>query len=474
MRFGVLSRLRLAPRLALATLVTIIAMFLFNESLVHLIPSPPYMIIERGWLIDEIDRAVDTASESHEDKRVAALAALPASRHLNFRTQPRQSGDMANDTTHFSKELRKAIAAKIGVQVGAVRMTSKAFNENYVDRTVRTVVVIVSGLPTLLTAEMLKSQESMVLANLEIVAPLRDGSWLIVTQRDTTDAGRHYARYFLRLAGNLLFVTIFSIWMARSIVNPMSSLAAAAERLGREREPTPISGMKLPEFVAIADIFNEMQARLKRFVDERMQILAAISHDLRTPLTRLRLLAEYVPDKHQRLQILSDISDMETMVSTSLAFMSDDIHREPVSSVDIAALLISLSDNFNDIGEVVAYEGPDHAYLRCRPVAIRRAFTNLISNGCKYGIEVTIALSDGSNAIIIDIRDKGPGIPDEQAERAFQPFERLEASRNRETGGTGLGLTIARDVVRGHGGDIELVNDPWGFTVRVRLPRPEA
>ena len=122
--------------------------------------------------------------------------------------------------------------------------------------------------------------------------------------------------------------------------------------------------MKLPEFAAIADTFNEMQARLKKFVDERMQMLAAISHDLRTPLTRLRLYAESVPNKGQRSQILSDISDMETMVSTSLAFMSDDIHREAYGVVDVASLLISQCDNFVDSGRKVTYEGPDHAQLR--------------------------------------------------------------------------------------------------------------
>jgi signal transduction histidine kinase len=230
--------------------------------------------------------------------------------------------------------------------------------------------------------------------------------------------------------------------------------------------------MKLPELAAIADTFNEMQARLKKFVDERMQMLAAISHDLRTPLTRLRLYAETVPNEAQRAQILSDITDMETMVATSLAFMSDEIHREPYSAVDLASLVISQCDNFLDAGRKVSYEGPDHAQLTCRPVALRRAFSNLIDNGCKYGGEVRVTLIDNAASLIIDIRDNGPGIPADQAERAFAPFQRLEGSRNRETGGTGLGLTIARDVVVSHGGDIQLVYDERSFLVRVELPRP--
>jgi signal transduction histidine kinase len=152
--------------------------------------------------------------------------------------------------------------------------------------------------------------------------------------------------------------------------------------------------------------------------------------------------------------------------------MSDEIHREPYSAVDLASLVISQCDNFVDAGRKVSYKGPDHAQLTCRPVALRRAFSNLIDNGCKYGGEVCVSLTDNDVSLMIDIRDNGPGIPADQVERAFAPFQRLEASRNRETGGTGLGLTIARDVVLSHGGDIQLVSDDTSFLVRVELPRP--
>jgi len=174
----------------------------------------------------------------------------------------------------------------------------------------------------------------------------------------------------------------------------------------------------------------------------------------------------------QAILLLFRLSDMETMVSTSLAFMSDEIHREPYSAVDVASLLISQCDTFCDSGRTVTYKGPDHAQLTCRPVALRRAFSNLIDNGCKYGGEVCVSLTDKGSSLVIEIRDNGPGIPADQMERAFAPFQRLEASRNRETGGTGLGLTIARDVILGHGGDIQLINDAKSFLVRVELPRP--
>jgi signal transduction histidine kinase len=346
--------------------------------------------------------------------------------------------------------------------------------EDFDEKAVKTNVAVTPGLPIYMGAEQLISRDSLVMADIRIALRLKDGTWLRIGPSDEGLTSLHYLRNILDVLGKLLFVAAFSIWMARSIVNPLTNLATAAEKLGRERETTPIGGMKLPEFAAIADTFNEMQARLKKFVDERMQMLAAISHDLRTPLTRLRLYAESVPNKAQRAQILSDISDMETMVATSLAFMSDEIHREPYSTVDVASLVISQCDNFCDGGRQVGYKGPDHAQLTCRPVALRRAFSNLIDNGCKYGGEVCVTLRDEKSVIVVEIRDNGPGIPADQVERAFAPFQRLEASRNRETGGTGLGLTIARDVVLSHGGDIQLINDEKSFLVRVELPRPRA
>jgi signal transduction histidine kinase len=204
-------------------------------------------------------------------------------------------------------------------------------------------------------------------------------------------------------------------------------------------------------------------------------MLAAISHDLRTPLTRLRLFAEYVSDQQQRALVLNDIEEMEQMLRASLTFAGDEAHREPHSRVDIAALLISLCDTMSDAGGDVSYEGPDHAELPCQPVAIRRALSNVIDNACKYGEEARVRLSEHVDLIEITIADRGPGIPADQVEQAFAPFRRLEASRNRGSGGVGLGLAIARDVVHGHGGSIALeAHQPAGLLVRVRLPKPRA
>ena len=175
----------------------------------------------------------------------------------------------------------------------------------------------------------------------------------------------------------------------------------------------------------------------------------------------------------QRREVLSDISEMETMIKSSLAFGSEEARHEPHGVVDIASILISLCDNFSDTGTDVSYQGVDHAQLSCQPVAMRRALTNLIDNGQRYGGRVSVTLYDEAQAVTIVIQDAGPGIAPDQVERAFAPFQRLDSSRNRTTGGTGLGLAIARDVIRGHGGEIDLSQgQPVGLLVTVRLPKP--
>ncbi|WP_119268436.1 ATP-binding protein [Taklimakanibacter deserti] len=468
MRIPLWSKLRLAPRIAILIVATAIAAKLLDETLQHILPPSGFLVVNNEWLAKAAQEAEKIANETPAADRQAALAKSEFTHWLNFDITAEAPAYPQDDLPRLAREARAALIKSLNHPPEDILVMTEHFKEPEV----KTNVVVISEIPTFMNTELLMSRDSMVVGDLHMAIRLKDRSWLVISPTEADITTLHYFRNLISLILTLFIVAIFSIWMARSIVKPLTNLAQAAEKLGRERETTPITGMKLPELASIADTFNEMQARLKKFVDERMQMLAAISHDLRTPLTRLRLYAETVPNEAQRTQILSDISDMETMVSTSLAFMSDDIHRESYSAVDLASLIISQCDNFVDAGRKVSYQGPDHAELTCRPVAVRRAISNLIDNGCKYGGEVCVTLTDNVASLVIDIRDGGPGIPADQTERAFAPFQRLEESRNRETGGTGLGLTIARDVVVSHGGDIQLMHDEKSFLVRVELPRP--
>lgn len=309
------------------------------------------------------------------------------------------------------------------------------------------------------------------LPRMSVALELPDGQWLLASPGKPNPL---WLQQLFKLAGVvllLLLVAVLSVRTARSFLRPLTELAQAAERLGREREPTPIEGMTIPEYAAIAGKFNEMQMRLKRFVDDRTHQLAAISHDLRTPLTRMRLALEYV-DEARRGPLLAEISQMETMISGSLAFAGEDARLEPHQRVDLAALLISLCDEACDRGDEAAYIGPDHAELPCQPIAMRRAFANLIDNGCRYGARVRVTLAAAAAGLRIDIDDDGPGIAPELRERAFAPFQRLDNAR--AAPGSGLGLSIARSVIRGHGGDVVLGDaDGGGLRARIELPSPD-
>jgi signal transduction histidine kinase len=234
-------------------------------------------------------------------------------------------------------------------------------------------------------------------------------------------------------------------------------------------EPLPEDGPG--EVRRAARAFNTMQNRLKRFIQDRTQMLAAISHDLRTPITRLRLRAEFVDDDDQRSKMLKDLEEMEAMIAATMAFARDDAANEPIVATDLAALLNAIVTDCRTVSYDATYVGPATCDIPARPLALKRALVNLVENAIKYGSRARITLQINGDVVDILIDDDGPGIADRDRERVFAPFVRLEASRSRETGGVGLGLTTARNTVRGMGGDVELLSRvEGGLRVRVSLP----
>jgi signal transduction histidine kinase len=300
-----------------------------------------------------------------------------------------------------------------------------------------------------------------------------DGTWLRLATRGANDLPEHGGRILLWLALVGVAIAAPSIWTARKLVGPLEQLAAAAERFGIDRSAPTIVETGPRELRTIAQAFNRMGSRLKRFVDDRTQMIAAISHDLRTPITRMRLRAEFIVDPVQQARMLRDLQEMEEMVAAALAFFSSDTLREERALTDVAALIADICDDTAETGADIAYKGPYHATLVCQPGALRRAVTNLITNAATHGAPpITVTLTEETDAVLIDVADRGPGIPPEEHEHVLQPFARRENSRNRETGGTGLGLTIARTLVHAHGGSITLINlRPRGLQVRLLLPK---
>ena len=262
-----------------------------------------------------------------------------------------------------------------------------------------------------------------------------------------------------------------SIWALRRLTAPYALLANAAERLGRDinAESLPEKGPR--EVRAAAHAFNLMQERLRRFIGDRDQLVAAISHDLRTPVTRLRLRAEFVEDADQRARMLADLEDIEAMTRSVLAFASDTAQPEAREQIDLISLTESLCADMPGVTLDLAPDLPPRLKCLAGPVGLRRAIANLIDNAVKYGNAARVSLVLDAAAIRIAVDDDGPGIPTEDMQAVFRPFRRLETSRNRETGGAGLGLTIARSVARAHGGDVVLTNrSEGGLTAEIVLP----
>ena len=303
---------------------------------------------------------------------------------------------------------------------------------------------------------------------------LSDGSWLTISVRDRMHGPPRLIAFVGVIAVVAFGLAGLAIVISRRVTAPLGRFSAAAQRLGTDVDAPPREESGPTEIREAAEAFNQMQRRIRRFVEDRTRMLAAISHDLRTMLTRFRLRAEYIDDDEQRAKALADLAEMNVRLDATLSFARDDASAEPRTSVDLSSLLQTLCDDLADAGQPVSYEGPHRVTIGCRPAALSRAFANLIDNAVKYGGEAEVRLSDGADEVVIRIADRGPGIPEADREKVFAPFYRLEESRSRETGGTGLGLALARNIVRGHGGDITLEDcEGGGLVARVALPQSE-
>jgi signal transduction histidine kinase len=304
-----------------------------------------------------------------------------------------------------------------------------------------------------------------------ISIPLEDGSWINFRTANPQVSAADSQHLLISTSLMAIAVLLFSGMLVRILTAPLRDLSRAAERLGVDMTAPPLEESGPREVRQAARAFNNMQQRIKRLITDRTQMLAAISHDLRTPITRLRLRAELVEESEQRTKIMADLQEMEAMVASTLAFLREDSDREEARVISVDALLETICDDMSDAGHEVRFEACDRANLRCRQLSMKRAFTNLIDNAVKYGGTAVVTLYRGSDAIRVEIDDAGSGIPEDLHEKVFTPFFRAEQSRNRATGGTGLGLTVARSVVRAHGGDIELTRSPMnGLRVTVKIP----
>jgi signal transduction histidine kinase len=307
---------------------------------------------------------------------------------------------------------------------------------------------------------------------LEAAVRLADGSWLAVATALPGNGPAASWEFTLAMALTAAIILLVSVWAVRRVTRPLADIAAAAERLGRDVAAPPLALRGSAEMRQAARAFNDMQAGLRRLVENRTRMLAAISHDLRTPLTLLRLRAEAVENAEERERMLATIAEMNGMIEATLAFARDEATAEPRRPTDVTALVASIVDDMADAGAEVTMAPAEPVVCDCQPAALRRALRNLVDNAVKYGMAAAVAVSATARSVTVTVDDQGPGIPEAELGRVVEPFYRLEASRNRATGGIGLGLAIAASIAAAHGGELTLVNRPeGGLRATLRLPR---
>lgn len=304
---------------------------------------------------------------------------------------------------------------------------------------------------------------------------LADGSWVNVS---SSALGAVQQAAWSLIAVTICFgvgIAVVALLLLNWATRPLRELAIAAERFSLDQTPQPLPETGPSEVRRAAHAFNTMRDRIQRLVNERMQAMAAVSHDLRTPITRLRLRSELLDDEQTRDRIDTDLLEMEEMIDSTLDYLRGGISSEVFRLIDLVSLIRTIVDDHLDQGNPVLMQGLSAAPVVGQVLSLKRAFSNIIGNAVKYGGSTKVTIGETDSDFLVTVEDDGPGIPLADMERVFHPFVRLEESRSRATGGSGLGLTIASSVIATHGGRIAISNGTSiGLCVTISVPKSEA
>ena len=411
--------------------------------------------INRFHLLENTSSDITLLNVLNNEQRTIGIMSLSDHRKNLFMAQ--QAWPM--DEQRSLDDLALRLSQMLDFPISRIRITNKITNEQF----------CIDGQNSL-NQEKTKVENNCN-GNFFISAQLDDGTWLNFSFRLGPPSKLLIEKVLPSVLISLLLIIIITNLTLNRIVSPLQQLCRAAEKVGRgETYLIPASGPQDVKQTIIA--FNDMQNKLSRYIKDRTQLMAAISHDLRTPITVMRLRLELFEDNEDKLKLLETLEEMENITTASLDFVRESNVDESTKDIDMNALLASICDDLQDTGLKINYHECGRSIYSCRSNSLKRALTNLIHNGAIYGerVDVTLLTSKNKQAIEIHIDDHGPGIPSDMHEQIFEPFVRLENSRNRKTGGTGLGLSIARTIIRHHGGDIQLQNKTDGFRVVVQLP----
>ncbi|WP_286731479.1 ATP-binding protein [Thiomonas sp. 13-64-67] len=425
--------------------------------------------------IADIVKLLDSLGPAEQQRIVTILSVPP--QVVKLEAAPRAPRAAALDNPHaamFSAALHAALGDARPLRV-SVRQAASGARPSGLESGRQDMMgghggmaAAMSGMPDMQAMKPFMPSGLMFLTQVQ----LRDGSWVAFdTQLPQGPASTPW-RLLLTLLVLLLTVLVLSYAAVRWMTRPLAVLASAADALGKDINRPPLPETGPTEVRRAAHAFNIMQSSLVRFIQDRTRIFAAMSHDLKTPITRMRLRTELLEDADLRQRFDKDLREMELMVTHTLDFMRGLETPQVVRPIDITALLESLQADNQDMQREVLIEGRALTPYVGDPERLKRCVSNLIDNAILYGRQACIIVEDSPAALTLRIRDQGPGIAPDELDKVFEPFYRLEASRSRETGGTGLGLGIARNIARAAGGDVTLRNHPdGGLEATLHLPR---
>jgi signal transduction histidine kinase len=450
-----LRGLTIAQQVMVLLVVALAVAMATNILIISAFPPPPRQVTEMSRVLARMDAALPELRQATAARRAKILAAnTDRSMQLQIVETPPPDADNA-----LARAIKARASERLQLPLEDVRSmagTGQGIFRTIIESTETIKPEAIDELP-------------LYRAN-QVAVRVNDNAWLVArpSRRPEERLWLNYiGLYFL---GGAILLTPIALWFAQRLAAPIRRFGAAAERMGRDpyAEALPAEGPR--EVRGAVEAFNTMRERIRRFVADRTLMLAAISHDLRTPLQRMRFRVESLPDDVGR-DILADIEEMETMLASTLAFARDDSGAAPAQQLDLGALVSSVCNDAEDAGGKAECDVSERIVVQADPVRLKRAVANLVTNAIKFGGAAEVSIAREPGFVVVTVADRGPGIPGDIRDAMFQPFRRQEPSRSKATGGVGLGLAIARTIARAHGGDITLHDrEGGGLLARMALP----
>lgn len=331
----------------------------------------------------------------------------------------------------------------------------------------------VEGVPsTMAEMHMAMMHDRISAVEMQLSIELASQKWLNVDTRFHSPPLQWPWMSFVSFGLTATLILVAAIWfLITRLTGPLRRLSQAADRFGRGEEVEELAASGPTEVRNLTEAFNHMRNRLTRYVADRTRLLGALGHDLRSPLTGLRVRAELVEDEETRAHLIESIEEMQDMVESTLSFAKGVATREPSTDTHLGDFVSGVANDLSHVGNLIAVSVGDNPVVTIRPLLLKRALRNILENACRYGDSADVTVTRSGEDAIISVLDRGPGIPEHMLDAVFDPFVRLETSRSRETGGAGLGLSIARTIIQSHGGGISLVNaESGGLCAQITLP----